>query len=62
MLTMASKAHAFLRGRGYVTPDDVKQIGMDVLRHRVLTTYEAEAEDMTSEQIIKKIFDQVEVP
>ena len=62
MLTLAGKAHAFMRGRGYVTPDDIKQIGMDVLRHRVLTTYEAEAEDMTSEQIIKKIFDQVEVP
>lgn len=62
MLTLAAKAHAFVRGRGYVTPDDVKQIGMDVLRHRVLTTYEAEAEDITSEQIIRKIFDQVEVP
>lgn len=62
MLTVASKAHAFLRGRGYVTPDDVKQIGMDVLRHRVLITYEAEAEELTSEDIIKKIFDQVEVP
>lgn len=62
MLTLASKAHAFLRGRGYVTPDDVKQIGMDVLRHRVLVTYEAEAEDMTSESIIRKIFDQIEVP
>mgnify|MGYP001607174921 CR=1 FL=1 len=62
MLTLASKAHAFMRGRGYVTPDDVKQIGMDVLRHRVLITYEAEAEDMTPETIIKKIFDQIEVP
>lgn len=62
MLTLAGKAHAFMRGRGYVTPDDIKQIGMDVLRHRVLTTYEAEAEDMTSEHIIKKIFDQIEVP
>lgn len=62
MLTLASKANAFLRGRGYVTPDDVKQIGLDVLRHRVLVTYEAEAEEMTSEQIIQKIFDQVEVP
>lgn len=61
-LTLAGKAHAFLRGRGYVTPDDIKQVGMDVLRHRVLTTYEAEAEDMKSDQIIKKIFDQVEVP
>jgi MoxR-like ATPase len=62
MLTLASKAHAFLQGRGYVTPDDVKQIGSDVLRHRVLVTYEAEAEDMTSDDIVKKIFDQVEVP
>ncbi len=62
MLTVASKAHAFLRGRAYVTPEDVKQIGMDVLRHRVLITYEAEAEEMTPEDIISKIFDQVEVP
>ncbi len=62
MLTKAAKAHAFLRGRGYVTPDDVKQIGLDVLRHRVLTTYEAEAEETTSDSIIRKIFDQVEVP
>jgi MoxR-like ATPase len=62
MLTLAAKAHAFMRGRGYVTPDDVKQIGLDVLRHRVLVTYEAEAEDMTSEHIVKKIFDQIEVP
>ncbi len=62
MLTQVAKAHAFLRGRGYVTPDDVKQIGLDVLRHRVLVTYEAEAEDMTSENIVKQIFDQVEVP
>ncbi|MBU9889347.1 MAG: MoxR family ATPase [Candidatus Omnitrophica bacterium] len=62
MLTLAAKAHAFLQGRGYVTPDDVKQIGMDVLRHRVLVTYEAEAEDMTSEDVVQKIFDQIEVP
>ena len=62
MLTTAARANAFLQGRGYVTPDDVKQIGMDVLRHRVLITYEAEAEDMTSDDIVKKIFDQVEVP
>ncbi|HOW88131.1 MAG TPA: MoxR family ATPase [Candidatus Omnitrophota bacterium] len=62
MLTLAGKAHAFLQGRGYVTPDDIKQIGADVLRHRVLVTYEAEAEDITSEDIVKKIFDQVEVP
>ncbi len=62
MLTRAAKANAFMQGRGYVTPDDVKQIGMDVLRHRVLLTYEAEAEDMTSEKIVQKIFDQIEVP
>jgi len=62
MLTLAAKANAFMSGRGYVTPDDVKEIGMDVLRHRVLITYEAEAENLKSEDIIKKIFDQVEVP
>ncbi|NOZ21034.1 MAG: MoxR family ATPase [Planctomycetes bacterium] len=61
-LTLASKAHAFLNGRGYVTPHDVKSIGMDVLRHRVLISYEAEAEDLTSEDIVQKIFDNVEVP
>jgi MoxR-like ATPase len=61
-LTMTSKAHAFLQGRGYVTPQDVKTIGMDVLRHRVIVSYEAEAEEMTSEDIISKIFDNVEVP
>lgn len=62
MLTKAAKAHAFLRGRGYVTPDDVKQIGPDVLRHRIITTYEAEAEETKSDDIVKKIFDQIEVP
>ncbi|MBD3267007.1 AAA domain-containing protein [bacterium] len=61
-LTVAAKAHAFLRGRGYVTPEDVKSIGMDVLRHRVILTYEAEAEEKTPEQIIQTVFDQVEVP
>ena len=61
-LSIASKAHAFLRGRGYVIPDDIKQIGMDILRHRIIITYEAEAEELTSEDIIKKIFDEVEVP
>lgn len=61
-LIKAARAHAFLRGRGYVTPDDVKQVGMDVLRHRVLVTYEAEAENLTSEDMIRRIFDQVEVP
>jgi MoxR-like ATPase len=61
-LTLAAKAHAFLRGRGYVTPQDVKSIGMDVLRHRVAVTYEAEAEEKTSETIIQKIFDELPVP
>ena len=61
-LTLTAKAHAFLRGRGYVTPQDVKSIGMDVLRHRVAITYEAEAEEKTSEDIIKRIFDELPVP
>ncbi len=61
-LTVASKAHAFIQGRGYVTPQDVKSIGMDVLRHRVIITYDAEAEDMTSEDVVQRIFDEVEVP
>jgi len=61
-LTLASKAYAFLQGRGYVTPQDVKSIGMDVLRHRVAITYEAEAEDKTSETVIQKIFDEMPVP
>jgi MoxR-like ATPase len=61
-LTLSAKAHAFLQGRGYVTPQDVKSIGMDVLRHRVAITYEAEAEDKTSEFIVQKIFDELPVP
>jgi MoxR-like ATPase len=61
-LNIAAKAYAFLQGRGYVTPQDVKTIGMDVLRHRVIVSYEAEAEDMTSESVIKRIFDEVPVP
>ena len=61
-LTIAAKAHAFMQGRGYVTPQDVKTIGYDVLRHRVIISYEAEAEEMTSESIIKTIFDNIEVP
>ncbi len=61
-LTVVSKAYAFLQGRGYVTPQDVKSIGMDVLRHRVIISYEAEAEDMTSEDIIQKVFDEIQVP
>jgi len=61
-LTRAARAHAFIRGRGYVTPEDVKSIGMDVLRHRIIVTYEAEAENITPEDIVQKIFDRVEVP
>ncbi len=61
-LNLAAKAHAFLKGRGYITPEDIKAIGTDVLRHRVLITYEAEAEEITSDQIVQKIFDAVEVP
>jgi MoxR-like ATPase len=61
-LTIAAKAYAFLQGRGYVTPQDVKSIGMDVLRHRIIITYEAEAEEKTSEDIIQQIFDHIEVP
>ncbi len=61
-LAIASKAYAFIQGRGYVTPQDVKTIGMDVLRHRVQPSYEAEAEGKTSEDLIKQIFDHVEVP
>jgi MoxR-like ATPase len=61
-LTLASKAYAFTQMRGYVTPQDVKTIGMDVLRHRVIVSYEAEAEEKTSEDIIKNIFDEIEVP
>jgi MoxR-like ATPase len=61
-LAGAARAHAFLRGRGYVTPEDVKAIGHDVLRHRVIVTYEAEAEELTSEDVIQQIFDHIEVP
>ncbi len=61
-LALAAKAHAFIQQRGYVTPQDVKSIGTDVLRHRVIVSYEAEAEDKTSEDVIKTIFDNIEVP
>ena len=61
-LTLAARAKAFMSGRGYVTPQDVKSIGMDVLRHRIAITYEAEAEEKTSETIIQKIFDELPVP
>ena len=61
-LTLASKAHAFLRGRGYVTPEDVKSVAFDVLRHRIILSYEAEAEDVTTEEIIQRVLDTIEVP
>ncbi|MBI4867201.1 MAG: MoxR family ATPase [Candidatus Wallbacteria bacterium] len=61
-LTQAARAHAFLRHRGYVTPDDVKLIGLDVLRHRILVTYEAEAEEITSDEVVRRLFDSIEVP
>jgi MoxR-like ATPase len=61
-LTRASKAHAFIRGRGYVTADDVKSIAYNVLRHRLILTYEAEAESMTTDNVIKEILSHVEVP
>ncbi len=61
-LYQVSKAYAFLQGRGYVTPQDVKTIGFDVLRHRIMRTYEAEAEGLNTDQIIQKIFDHIEVP
>ena len=61
-LAQAARAHAFLRGRGYVTPDDVKAIAPDVLRHRVLTTYEAEAEEVTSDDIVARVLATVENP
>jgi MoxR-like ATPase len=61
-LIKAAKAYAFLRGRGYVTPDDVKQVAPDVLRHRIMVTFEAEAENITSAQIIQQILSKVEVP
>jgi MoxR-like ATPase len=61
-LVQAARAHAFIRGRGYVTPEDVKSVGPDILRHRIILSYEAEAESVTSEDIIQQIFDTVEVP
>jgi MoxR-like ATPase len=61
-LTLASKAHAFLSGRGYVTPQDVKSIALDVLRHRIIRTFEAEADEVSSEQIVQHLLDTVAVP
>jgi MoxR-like ATPase len=61
-LNIAARAHAFLERRGFVTPEDIKSIGADVLRHRVILTYEAEAEEVSTEDVIRKLFEQVEVP
>ncbi len=61
-LALAAKAYAFLQGRGYVVPQDIKAIGIDVLRHRIIPTYEAEAESLTSEGLLRKIFEHVPVP
>ncbi|MCL4706706.1 MoxR family ATPase [bacterium] len=61
-LAQAAKAHAFLRGRGYVTPEDVRSIGLDVMRHRIILTYEAEAEEKTSEYVIAQVLSRIEVP
>ena len=61
-LAMASRAHAFLRHRGYVSPEDVKAVGQDILRHRIVLTYEAEAEEISSEDVIRRLFEHVEVP
>ena len=61
-MNQAAKAYAFLQGRGYVIPQDIKSIGLDVLRHRLILSYEAEAEDLTSDDIINKIFENIEVP
>ncbi len=61
-LARAARAHAFIQRRGYVTPEDVKAVGADVLRHRIGTSYEAEAEEIDSEQIVQQLFDHIEVP
>jgi len=61
-LILASKARAFLEHRGYITPEDVRYVGKDVLRHRIILTYEAEAEELTSENVIQRLFDSIEIP
>jgi MoxR-like ATPase len=61
-LAKTSKAHAFLEKRGYVTPEDVRAVAMDVLRHRVILTYEAEAEEVTAEDVVRKVLNTIEVP
>jgi MoxR-like ATPase len=61
-LNLCARAHAFLRHRGYVTPEDVKAIGPEVLRHRLILSYEAEAEEITAEDVVRRVFEVVEVP
>ncbi len=61
-LVSAARAHAFLKGRGFATPEDVKAIGPDVLRHRLVLSFEAEAESVTPEEVVQRVFDAVEVP
>jgi MoxR-like ATPase len=61
-MALAARAYAFLRGRGYVIPEDVRAMAMDVLRHRIGLTYEAEAENVTSEEVVNEILNRVDVP
>jgi MoxR-like ATPase len=61
-LTLAARAWALMHGRGYVTPQDIKNIGPDVLRHRIILSYEAESQGVTTEHIIQRIFDTIPVP
>jgi MoxR-like ATPase len=61
-LIQAAKAYAFINSRAYITPQDIKAIGFDILRHRIILTYEAEAEEMDSVSVIKAIFEAIEVP
>ena len=61
-LILASKARAFLEHRGYITPEDVRYVGQDILRHRIILTYEAEAEELSSEDVIQRLFDSIEIP
>ena len=61
-IVRAAKSRAFTEGRGYITPEDVRYIGADVLRHRIILTYEAEAEELTTEEVINRLFEKIEVP
>jgi len=61
-LIIAGRAHAFLRGRGFVSPEDIKAVGHDVMRHRLILSFEAEAESVTSDELVQRVFDAVEVP